>query len=116
MKSLILLFSLFTFAATAQQIDTIYTDLTPVKLKRTTLVITTAAGDQVTETKEVFNLAKAEKKLEALERDTTQYNQYLVQLDQTEQQIKIERRKARLLKRDAIDLIDKLRKILPNLK
>ena len=114
MKSLILLF--LSFAATAQQIDTIYTSLTPVTSKRTTLVITTAAGDQTTETKEVYNLNKAEKKLESLGRDTTQYNQYLDQLDQTEKQIRIERRKARLLKRDAIDLIDKLRKILPNLK
>lgn len=114
MKTLILLF--FTFAATAQQIDTIYTDVAPVKSKRTNITVTTISGDVVTESKQAYNIEKAEKKLEAITRDTAQMSQYLLQLEQTENQIKVERRRIRLMRRDAIDLIDKLRKILPQLK
>ncbi len=52
MKSLILLFSLMSIMASAQQIDTIYSDVSKVVAKKVNLTINQVSGDQLTQVKE----------------------------------------------------------------
>jgi hypothetical protein len=116
MKSLILLFSLMSIMASAQQIDTIYSDVSKVVAKKVNLTINQVSGDQLTQVKETITYQKAIKRIENLQRDTANFTQYLQQLKQTEDQIQIERKRIRMMRRDAIELLDKLKGLLPSLQ
>ena len=112
MKSLILLFSLMSIMASAQQIDTIYSDVSKVVAKKVNLTINQVSGDQLTQVKETITYDKALKRIENLQRDTANFTQYLIQLKQTEDQIAIERKRIRMMRMDAIELLDKLKGLL----
>ena len=116
MKSLILLFSLMSIMASAQQIDTIYSDVSKVVAKKVNLTINQVSGDQLTQVKETITYDKALKRIENLQRDTANFTQYLQQLKQTEDQIQIERKRIRMMRRDAIELLDKLKGLLKSLQ
>ena len=116
MKSLILLFSLMSIMASAQQIDTIYSDVSKVVAKKVNLTINQVSGDQLTQVKETITYQKAIKRIENLQRDTANFTQYLIQLKQTEDQIAIERKRIRMMRRDAIELLDKLKGLLKSLQ
>lgn len=116
MKSLILLFILIGFGASAQQIDTIYSDVSKVVAKKVNLTINQVSGDQLTQVKETITYDKALKRIENLQRDTANFTQYLTQLKQTEDQIAIERKRIRMMRRDAIELLDKLKGLLKSLQ
>ncbi len=116
MKSLILLFSLMSIMASAQQIDTIYSDVSKVVAKKVNLTINQVSGDQLTQVKETITYDKALKRIENLQRDTANFTQYLIQLKQTEDQIQIERKRIRMMRRDAIELLDKLKGLLKSLQ
>ena len=116
MKSLILLFSLMSIMASAQQIDTIYSDVSKVVAKKVNLTINQVQGDQLTQVKETITYDKALKRIENLQRDTANFTQYLIQLKQTEDQIAIERKRIRMMRRDAIELLDKLKGLLKSLQ
>jgi hypothetical protein len=116
MKSLILLFSLMSIMASAQQIDTIYSDVSKVVAKKVNLTINQVSGDQLTQVKETITYDKALKRIENLQRDTANFTQYLIQLKQTEDQIAIERKRIRMMRRDAIELLDKLKGLLKSLQ
>ena len=116
MKSLILLFSLMSIMASAQQIDTIYSDVSKVVAKKVNLTINQVSGDQLTQVKETITYQKAIKRIENLQRDTANFTQYLQQLKQTEDQIQIERKRIRMMRRDAIELLDKLKGLLKSLQ
>lgn len=116
MKSLILLFSLMSIMASAQQIDTIYSEVGNVVSKRVNLTINQVSGDQLTQVKETITYDKALKRIEALQRDTANFTQYLTQLKQTEDQISVERKRIRMMRRDAVALLERLRNLLPSLQ
>lgn len=116
MKSLILLFSLMSIMASAQQIDTIYSDVSKVVAKKVNLTINQVSGDQLTQVKETITYQKAIKRIENLQRDTANFTQYLQQLKQTEDQIQIERKRIRMMRRYAIELLDKLKGLLKSLQ
>ena len=116
MKSLILLFSLMSIMASAQQIDTIYSDVSKVVAKKVNLTINQVSGDQLTQVKETITYEKAIKRIENLQRDTANFTQYLTQLKQTEDQIQIERKRIRMMRRDAVELLDKLKGLLKSLQ
>jgi uncharacterized protein YxjI len=117
MKSLILLvFSLFSLAACAQQIDTIYSETGSVVSKKFNLTVNQVSGDQLTQVKESINYVKALKRIALLEKDTANYTQYLQQLKQTEDQIAIERKRIRMMRRNAAALLEKLKTLLPSLQ
>lgn len=116
MKSLILLFSLMSIMASAQQIDTIYSDVSKVVAKKVNLTINQVSGDQLTQVKETITYQKAIKRIENLQRDTANFTQYLQQLKQTEDQIAIERKRIRMMRKDAIELLDKLKGLLKSLQ
>jgi hypothetical protein len=115
MKSLIIIL-LFAAGLQAQQIDTIYSDVTKVVDKKVNLTINQVQGDQLTQVKETITYDKAIKRIEALQRDTANFTQYLQQLKQTEDQIAIERKRIRMMRRDAIELLEKLKGLLPSLQ
>lgn len=117
MKSLIFL-TIMTFAmvGNSQQIDTIYSEVSKVVSKKSNLTINQVSGDQITQVKETITYDKAIKKIEALQKDTINFSQYLNQLKQTEDQIAIERKKIRMLRKDAVDLLEKLKALLPSLQ
>lgn len=116
MKSLIFLFILIGLGASAQQIDTIYSDISKVVAKKVNLTINQVSGDQLTQVKETITYDKAIKRIENLQRDTANFTQYLQQLKQTEDQIAIERKRIRMMRRDAIELLEKLKNLLPSLQ
>ena len=116
MKSLILLFSLMSIMASAQQIDTIYSDVSKVVAKKVNLTINQVSGDQLTQVKESITYDKAIKRIENLQRDTANFTQCLQHLQQTEDQIQVERKRIRMMRRDAVDLLDRLEKLLPSLQ
>ena len=116
MKSLILLFSLMSIMTSAQQIDTIYSDVSKVVAKKVNLTINQVQGDQLTQVKETITYQKAIKRIENLQSDTANFTQYLQQLKQTEDQIQVERKRIRMMRRDAIELLDKLKSLLPSLQ
>lgn len=115
MKSLIIIL-LFAAGLQAQQIDTIYSDVSKVVAKKVNLTVNKVNGDQLTQIKETITYEKAVKKIETLQRDTANFTQYLQQLNQTETQIQIERKRIRMMRRDAVDLLDRLEKLLPSLQ
>jgi hypothetical protein len=115
MKSLIIIL-LFAAGLQAQQIDTIYSDLGKVVAKKVNLTINQVQGDQVTQIRESYNYAKALKKIESLQVDTASFTTYLQQLKQTEDQIQVERKRIRMIRKDAIELLDKLKGLLPSLQ
>jgi hypothetical protein len=115
MKSLIIIL-LFAAGLKAQQIDTIYSEVGKVVAKKVNLTINQVQGDQLTQVKESITYDKAIKRIEALERDTANFTQYLQQLKQTEDQIQIERKRIRMLRKDAVDLLTTLRSLLPSLQ
>jgi hypothetical protein len=115
MKSLIIIL-LFAAGLQAQQIDTIYSDVSKVVSKKVNLTINQVSGDQLTQVKETITYEKALKRIEALQRDTANFTQYLIQLKQTEDQIAIERKRIRMLRKDAVDLLATLRSLLPSLQ
>ena len=115
MKSLIIIL-LFAAGLQAQQIDTIYSEVGKVVAKKVNLTINQVQGDQLTQVKESITYDKALKRIEALQRDTANFTQYLTQLKQTEDQIQIERKRIRMLRKDAVDLLATLRSLLPSLQ
>lgn len=115
MKSLIIIL-LFAAGLQAQQIDTIYSDVSKVVAKKVNLTINQVSGDQLTQVKETITYEKALKRIENLQRDTANFTQYLTQLKQTEDQIAIERKRIRMLRKDAVDLLATLRSLLPSLQ
>ncbi len=115
MKSLIIIL-LFSAGLQAQQIDTIYSEVGNVVSKRVNLTTNQVSGDQLTQVKETITYAKALQRIETLQRDTANFTQYLQQLKQTEDQIAIERKRIRMLRRDAVDLLQRLRNLLPSLQ
>ena len=117
MKSLIFL-TIMTFAmvGNSQQIDTIYSEVSKVVSKKSNLTINQVSGDQITQVKETITYDKALKRIENLQRDTANFTQYLIQLKQTEDQIAIERKRIRMMRRDAIELLDKLKGLLKSLQ
>ena len=118
MKSLILFLFMIIFltSGTSQQIDTIYSDVSKVVAKKVNLTINQVSGDQLTQVKETINYEKAIKRIENLQRDTANFTQYLTQLKQTEDQIQIERKRIRMMRRDAVELLDKLKGLLKSLQ
>ena len=117
MKSLMLLsFMTFAMVGNSQQIDTIYSEVGKVVGKKANLTINQTNGDQLTQIKETITFEKAVKKIENLQRDTSNFTQYLQQLNQTENQIQIERKRIRMMRRDAVDLLVRLEKLLPSLQ
>ena len=117
MKTLVVLtFMTFAMVGNSQQIDTIYTQLATVTDKKVNMTINQVSGDQITQIKESINFDKAVKKIEALQHDSTKFIQYLQQLNQTENQIKVERKRIRLMQKDAADLLARLRSLLPSLQ
>jgi len=115
MKSLIIIL-LFAAGLQAQQIDTIYSDVSKVVAKKVNLTINQVSGDQLTQVKETITYGKAIKRIENLQRDTANFQQYLQQLNQTEAQIQIERKRIRMMRRDAVELLEKLKGLLPSLQ
>mgnify|MGYP001249558687 CR=1 FL=1 len=118
MKSLILFLFMIIFltSGTSQQIDTIYSDVSKVVAKKVNLTINQVSGDQLTQVKETITYEKAIKRIENLQRDTANFTQYLQQLKQTEDQIQVERKRIRMMRRDAIELLDKLKGLLKSLQ
>jgi len=118
MKSSILFLFMIIFltSVSSQQIDTIYSDVSKVVAKKVNLTINQVSGDQLTQVKETITYQKAIKRIENLQRDTANFTQYLQQLKQTEDQIAIERKRIRMMRRDAIELLDKLKGLLPSLQ
>ena len=116
MKSLVLIFMTLATVGNSQQIDTIYSEVGKVVAKKVNLTINQTSGDQLTQIKETITYEKAVKKIETLQRDTANFTQYLQQLNQTENQIQIERKRIRMMRRDAVDLLDRLEKLLPSLQ
>lgn len=100
----------------SQQIDTIYSEVSKVVAKKANLTINQTSGDQLTQIKETITFEKAVKKIENLQKDTSNFSQYLQQLNQTETAIQIERKRIRMMRRDAVDLLDRLKKLLPSLQ
>jgi uncharacterized protein (DUF2126 family) len=115
MKTLIIIL-LFAAGLQAQQIDTIYSDVSKVVAKKVNLTINQVQGDQLTQVKETITYEKAIKRIENLQRDTANFTQYLQQLKQTEDQIQVERKRIRMMRRDAVDLLVRLEKLLPSLQ
>jgi hypothetical protein len=118
MKASILFLFMIVFltSGTSQQIDTIYSDVSKVVAKKVNLTINQVSGDQLTQVKETITYDKAIKRIENLQRDTANFTQYLQQLKQTEDQIQIERKRIRMLRKDAVDLLATLRSLLPSLQ
>lgn len=117
MKSLMLLsFMTFAMVGNSQKIDTIYSEVGKVVAKKANLTINQTNGDQLTQVKETITYEKAVKKIETLQRDTANFTQYLQQLNQTETAIQIERKRIRMMRRDAVDLLNRLEKLLPSLQ
>ena len=116
MKSLVLIFMTFAMVGNSQKIDTIYSEVGKVVAKKVNLTVNQVNGDQLTQVKETITFDKAIKKIETLQRDTSYFTQYLQQLNQTETQIQIERKRIRMMRRDAIELLDRLQKLLPSLQ
>ena len=118
MKSLILFLFMIIFltSGTSQQIDTIYSDVSKVVAKKVNLTINQVSGDQITQVKETITYEKAIKRIENLQRDTANFTQYLTQLSQTEAQIQIERKRIRMMRRDAVELLEKLKGLLKSLQ
>lgn len=113
---LFLFMIIFLTSGTCQQIDTIYSDVSKVVSKKVNLTINQVSGDQLTQVKETITYDKAIKRIENLQRDTANFTQYLTQLKQTEDQIAIERKRIRMLRKDAVDLLATLRNLLPSLQ
>ncbi|MFZ1558917.1 MAG: hypothetical protein WAT37_03280 [Saprospiraceae bacterium] len=116
MKTLVLIFMTFAMVGNSQQIDTIYSEVGKIVAKKVNLTVNQVNGDQLTQVKETITFDKAIKKIETLQRDTANFTQYLQQLNQTENQIQVERKRIRMMRRDAIDLLDRLKKLLPSLQ
>ena len=116
MKTLVLIFMTFAMVGNSQQIDTIYSEVGKVVAKKVNLTVNQVNGDQLTQVKETITYDKAIKKIETLQRDTANFTQYLQQLNQTETQIQIERKRIRMMRRDAVDLLNRLEKLLPSLQ
>ena len=116
MKSLVLIFMTFAMVGNSQKIDTIYSEVGKVVAKKVNLTVNQVNGDQLTQVKETITFDKAIKKIETLQRDTSYFTQYLQQLNQTETQIQIERKRIRMMRRDAVDLLNRLEKLLPSLQ
>ena len=116
MKTLVLIFMTFAMVGNSQQIDTIYSEVGKVVAKKVNLTVNQVNGDQLTQVKETITFDKAIKKIETLQRDTANFTQYLQQLNQTENQIQVERKRIRMMRRDAIELLDRLKKLLPSLQ
>lgn len=114
MKAAIIL--LFMSCSLSAQIDTIYTEITPVKAKKTTIKVITTNGEEVNEKREVIDYAKAVRKIEALTRDTAMYTENIRNLREMERNIEAEKKRIRMMRRDAVEVIDRLSKILNNLK
>ena len=106
----------FAMVGNSQQIDTIYSEVGKVVAKKVNLTVNQVNGDQLTQVKETITFDKAIKKIETLQRDTANFTQYLQQLNQTETAIQVERKRIRMMRRDAIDLLDRLKKLLPSLQ
>lgn len=113
---LFLFMIIFLTSGKTQQIDTIYSDVSKVVAKKVNLTINQVSGDQLTQVKETITYDKALKRIENLQRDTANFTQYLQQLKQTEDQIAIERKRIRMMRRDAVELLEKLRSLLPSLQ
>ena len=114
MKAVI--FFLFLSIGLNAQIDTIYTELTPVRMKRTTIKVTTTVGDEINEKREIIDYEKALKKIERLSMDTTYYSENLKNLREMEKNIEAEKRRIRMMRRDAIEVLTRLNNLLNTLK
>ena len=113
MKTLVITI-LSLFAVSLQSQDTIL--VSTVKNKKTTVaVITKDTSGVETEIREILTYDKAVERIKKLEQDTTMLNQHLQQMEMIENQIKVERQKARQQKRQSANLIDRLKKLLPSL-
>ena len=110
------IFFLFLSISLNAQIDTIYSDFTPVKSKRTTLKVTSTTGEEITEKREIIDYEKAIKKIERIKQDTAQFSQYILNLRDMEKNIEVEKRRVRMMRRDAMDVLDRLNKLLNTLK
>ena len=108
-------FLLLSFGLSAQ-IDTIYTDFTPVRQKKTTIKVTTTTGDEITEKREIIDYERALKKIERLSMDTTYYTENLKNLREMERNIEAEKKRIRMMRRDAIDVLTRLNNLLNTLK
>ena len=106
---------LFTSSLSAQ-IDTIYSDLTPVMMKKTTIKVTSITGDEITEKREVITYDKALKKIEQLARDTAQFTQYFKSMKNMEDNLLAEKRRVIMIRRDAVATLKKLNALLNSLK
>lgn len=111
-----IIFFLFLSLGLNAQIDTIYTDFTPVRMKRTTIKVTTNVGDEITEKREVIDYEKALKKIERLSMDTMYYTENLKNLREMERNIESEKRRVRMMRRDAIEVLERLNNLLNTLK
>ncbi|MBP6538887.1 MAG: hypothetical protein KA234_01025 [Saprospiraceae bacterium] len=98
------------------QVDTIYSDLTPVRSKKTTIKVTSITGDEITEKREVIDYDKAVKKMERITQDTAQYTQYLKNITDMEKNLIAEKRRVRMMRRDAVGTLERLNKILAEIK
>jgi plasmid maintenance system antidote protein VapI len=114
MKTVILF--LFLSISLHAQIDTIYTDFTPVRSKATTIKVTTKAGDEITEKKESITYDKALLKIERLKQDTAQYNQFFINIKRMEESFNLEKKRIRMMRRDAIATLERLNNLLNTLK
>jgi len=116
MKTLLFLSLFFVAVDVSGQIDTVYSELSKVEKKKVNIIVNRVNGEELTQIKEAFNYEKALKRIEALQRDTASFENYLDQLKHQEKMLENERKRIRMLRRDAINLLEKLNALLPNLK
>jgi len=113
MKVLIFLFLSISLNA---QIDTIYTELSPVRQKATTIKVITKTGEEITEKRESITYDKALAKIERLSQDTMYYSEAIRNLRQMEDNINQERKRIRMMRSDAVEVLERLNKLLNTLK
>lgn len=115
MKTVIIL--LFISAGlSAQQIDTIFTNIGNVNAKKVVITNTEVKDDgSEVATKVTFDKAKAEKEIEKMKQDTANLTKYLENLKLTEKQIENEKALIKQKRRVIIEVLDKLGKALKDL-
>ena len=120
MKHILMILAAFIFfnIATGQQNipDTLYTKAGAISNFKTTVTKTTEIeGKKISEV-EVMDSIKIKKELNKLVQDTAQYKQYIKMLDQQTEQIQTEKRRIRLLSREARRQIILFKGLLTRLK
>jgi uncharacterized protein YllA (UPF0747 family) len=113
MKSLIILFLFITFGATAQS-DTILITK-PVNKQVNIQIVNIDTSGIKTEVSETLTYEKAIKRIVKLKQDSFNLEQQSNQITQFENQIKTEKIRIRKQQNQTINLIDRLKKLLPSL-